>query len=179
MWQWATSYSAVVSALMQENAVSLAAHRSTFMRRLLEGAHPSAALPTLLAEHGVDGSHRSLRNRDRFDDHARRGGVSRTAARARLFRAIAKNGNLGATPLSGAAIPQTIRRRAQYGLRPHRPRQARRSLTQAGFVTQGTQNGVDGSAIARQTGHASLDSIEVYRREHTPLVANAVTDIGL
>ena len=49
----------------------------------------------------------------------------------------------------------------------------------AGFVTQGTRNGADGSAIARQTGHASLDSVEVYRREHAPLVGNAVNQIGL
>ncbi|OZE93204.1 integrase [Rhodococcus sp. 14-2686-1-2] len=123
---------------------------------------------------------RLLRNREPFMAHVCRGGVPRTAARTPLFRAIAKNGNLGATPLSGAAIHQTIRRRAEHAGFDHT------SLTKlgghslrAGFVTQGTRNGADGSAIARQTGHASLDSVEVYRREHAPLVGNAVTDIGL
>ena len=46
---------------------------------------------------------RLLRKRDPFNVHVCRGGVPRTAARAPLFRAIAKNGNLGAAALSGAA----------------------------------------------------------------------------
>jgi len=109
-----------------------------------------------------------------------RGGVPRTAARAPLFRAIAKNGNLGDTALSGAAIHQTIRRRADHaGFDPTALAKLGGHSLRAGFVTQGTRNGADGSAIARQTGHASLDSVEVYRREHTPLVGNAVNDIGL
>lgn len=37
----------------------------------------------------------------------------------------------------------------------------------------------NGASIARQTGHASLDSVEGYRREHAPLVGNAVNEIGL
>lgn len=57
MWHWATSYSAVVNAVMQEKAVSLAARRSTFLRRLIDGTHPSAALPALLAEFGVTAEH--------------------------------------------------------------------------------------------------------------------------
>ena len=40
---------------------------------------------------------RLLRKREPFNAHVCRGGVPRTAARAPLFRAIAKNGNLGAT----------------------------------------------------------------------------------
>ena len=123
---------------------------------------------------------RLLRKRELFDAHVCRGGVPRTAARAPLFRAIAKNGNLGDTPLSGAAIHQTIRRRADHaGFDPTALAKLGGHSLRAGFVTQGTRNGADGSAIARQTGHASLDSVEVYRREHTPLVGNAVNDIGL
>ena len=123
---------------------------------------------------------RLLRKRELFDAHVCRGGVPRTAARTPLFRAIAKNGNLGDTPLSGAAIHQTIRRRADHaGFDPTTLAKLGGHSLRAGFVTQGTRNGADGSAIARQTGHASLDSVEVYRREHAPLVGNAVTDIGL
>jgi integrase len=123
---------------------------------------------------------RLLRKRELFDAHVCRGGVPRTAARAPLFRAIAKNGNLGSTPLSGAAIHQTIRRRAEHaGFDPTALAKLGGHSLRAGFVTQGTRNGADGSAIARQTGHASLDSVEVYRREHAPLVGNAVIDIGL
>lgn len=123
---------------------------------------------------------RLLRKRDPFTGHVCRGGVPRTAARAPLFRAVAKNGNLGATALSGAAIHQTIRRRAEHaGFDPTAVAKLGGHSLRAGFVTQSTRNGADGSAIARQTGHASLDSVEVYRREHAPLIGNAVIDIGL
>ncbi|MDV6263963.1 integrase [Rhodococcoides yunnanense] len=123
---------------------------------------------------------RLLRKREPFDAHVCRGGVPRTAARSPLLRAIAKNGNLGISALSGAAIHQTIRRRAEHaGYDPTALANLGGHSLRAGFVTQGTRNGADGSAIARQTGHASLDSVEVYRREHAPLVGNAVTKIGL
>ncbi|OZF42702.1 site-specific integrase [Rhodococcus sp. 14-2470-1a] len=123
---------------------------------------------------------RLLRNAEPFGAHVCRGGVPRTAARAPLFRAVAKNGNLSATALSGAAIHQTIRRRADHaGFDPAALAKLGGHSLRAGFVTQGARNGADGSAIARQTGHASLDSVEVYRREHTPLLGNAVTQIGL
>ena len=123
---------------------------------------------------------RLLRKKEPFVAHVCRGGVPRTAARAPLFRAVAENGNLGAAALSGAAIHQTIRRRAEHaGYDPTALAKLGGHSLRAGFVTQGTRNGADGSAIARQTGHASLDSVEVYRREHAPLVGNAVTDIGL
>ncbi|KQU45880.1 hypothetical protein ASG84_11310 [Rhodococcus sp. Leaf278] len=68
MWHWATSYSAVVNAVMQENAVSLAAHRSSFMRRLLDGVHTPAALPALLAEHRIVADHRYYVACADFDD---------------------------------------------------------------------------------------------------------------
>ncbi|MDJ0396209.1 integrase [Rhodococcus sp. G-MC3] len=123
---------------------------------------------------------RLLRKPEPFGAHVCRGGVPRTAARAPLLRAIAQNGNLGSTALSGAAIHQTIRRRAaQAGFDPSALAKLGGHSLRAGFVTQSTRNGADGSAIARQTGHASLDSVEVYRREHAPLVGNAVTEIGL
>ena len=123
---------------------------------------------------------RLLRKQELFDTHVCRGGLPRTAARAPFFRAVAKNGNLGATALSGAAIHQTIRRRAEHaGYGPTALSKLGGHSLRAGFVTQGTRNGADGSAIARQTGHASLDSVEVYRRENAPLLGNAVTEIGL
>lgn len=82
-----------------------------------------------------------------------------------MLRAVAKNGNLGTAALSGAAIHQTIRRRAEHaGYDPAALAKLGGHSLRAGFVTQGTRNGADGSAIARQTGHASLDSVEVYRR---------------
>ncbi|GAA1457008.1 hypothetical protein GCM10009619_08530 [Williamsia maris] len=58
MWHWATSYSAVINAVLQEDAVSLAARRSTFLRRLVEGEFVPTSLPARLAEHGVQPDHR-------------------------------------------------------------------------------------------------------------------------
>ena len=134
-------------------------------------AHDAGGRPSVI---------RLLRKREPFTGHVCRGGVPRTAARTPLFRAVAKNGNLGATPLSGAAIHQTIRRRADHAcFDPTALAKLGGHSLRAGFVTQGTRNGADGSAIARQTGHASLDSVEVYRREHAPLLGNAVNGIGL
>ena len=107
---------------------------------------------------------RLLRKPELFDAHVCRGGVPCTAAWAPLLRPIATNGNLGDTALSGAAIHQTIRRAA--------PRMSAPTLLpwrnwggyslRARFVTRGIRNGADGSAIVRQTGHTSLDSVEIY-----------------
>lgn len=49
----------------------------------------------------------------------------------------------------------------------------------AGFVTQAFRNGAEAHAIMRQTGHTTPGMLEVYAREHAPLIGNAVTDIGL
>ena len=123
---------------------------------------------------------RLLRSREPFDDHICRGGVPRTAARSPLFRAIAKNGNLGATALSGAAIHATIQRRAEHaGYDPTLVAQLGGHSLRAGFVTQGFRNGSDAHAIARQTGHSSMAMLELYARENAPLIGNAVNDIGL
>ncbi len=123
---------------------------------------------------------RLLRGRDPFNEHVCRGGVPRTAARAPLFRAIAKNGNLGTTPLSGAAIHKTIRRRAE---RAHYDAALVTQLgghsLRSGFVTQAFRNGADAHAIMRQTGHTTPAMLEQYARENAPLIGNAVNEIGL
>lgn len=54
------------------------------------------------------------------------------------------------------------------------PRPERTCTGRAGFVTRGTRNGADGSAIARQAGHASLDSVETYRRDSGTVVGDFV-----
>ncbi|MGU3438421.1 integrase [Actinomycetes bacterium M1A6_2h] len=123
---------------------------------------------------------RLLRGREPFDDHVCRGGVPRTAARAPLFRAIAKNGNLGAAALCGAAVHATIRRRAEHAdYDPTLVAQLGGHSLRAGFVTQGFRNGSDAHAIARQTGHSSMAMLELYARENAPLLGNAVNNIGL
>nr|WP_329955996.1 integrase [Rhodococcus fascians] len=123
---------------------------------------------------------RLLRKREPFTEHICRGEYLAPPPAHRCSGPSRKNGNLGATAVSGAAIHQTIRRRAEHArYNPTAVSKLGGHSLRAGFVTQGTRNGADGSAIARQTGHASLDSVEVYRREHAPLQGNAVTDIGL
>lgn len=103
---------------------------------------------------------RLLRKRTLFGRHVCRGGVPRTAARAPIPRAVAKNGNLGGTPLFGAAIHQTIRRRAEHaGYDPTALAKPGGHSLRAGFVTQGTRNGADGSAMpARPAAPASTRS---------------------
>lgn len=123
---------------------------------------------------------RLLRGRDPFDDHVCRGGVPRAAARVPLFRAIAKNGNLGTTPLSGAAIHKTIRRRGERaGYDATLVSQLGGHSLRYGFVTQAFRNGADAHAIMRQTGHSTPAMLERYSRENAPLMGNAVTEIGL
>jgi len=137
----------------------------------------------ILAAHdtyGRPGVIRLLRNTPPFDGHVCKGAVPRTRARSSLFRSIQKNGNLSETALSGAAIHKAVRRRAgQAGYDPAVVAQLGGHSLRAGFVTQAVRNGRSAQAIMRQTGHTTPAMIEVYTRENAPLIANAVTDIGL
>jgi integrase len=49
----------------------------------------------------------------------------------------------------------------------------------AGFVTEAFRAGADAHSIMRQTGHRDPKMLEVYAREHAPLVGNAVTRLDL
>ncbi|MGU3433213.1 site-specific integrase [Actinomycetes bacterium M1A6_2h] len=123
---------------------------------------------------------RLLRGREPFDSHVCHGGAPRTVARAPLFRAVVKNGNLSTTPLSGSAIHKTIRRRAEHaGFDTQLLSQLGGHSLRAGFVTQAFRNGSQAHAIMRQTGHTSPAMLELYARENAPLIGNAVNDIGL
>jgi integrase len=137
----------------------------------------------VLAAHdtyGRPGVIRLLRTAPPFDGHVCKGAVPRTAVRAPLFRSIRKNGNLSETGLSGSAVPWVIRRRAeQAGYDENVVAQLGGHSLRAGFVTQAVRNGRNAQAIMRQTGHSTAAMIEVYTRENAPLIANAVTDIGL
>ena len=123
---------------------------------------------------------RLLRTAPPFEGHVCRTGLPRMRARAPLFRAIAKNGNLSDTALSGASVHAAIRRRAAAaGYDENVVAQLGAHSLRAGFVTQAFRNGADAHAIMRQTGHVTPAMVELYAREHTPLVGNAVTEIGL
>ena len=123
---------------------------------------------------------RLLRTAPGFDGHLCRGAVPTVSTHTPLFRSIAKNGNLSTTTLSGAAVHAAVRRRAAAAGYDETlvARLGGHSL-RAGFVTQAFRNGADAHAIMRQTGHKTPGMLEVYAREHAPLIGNAVTDIGL
>ncbi|MCD7052815.1 site-specific integrase [Rhodococcus sp. BH2-1] len=123
---------------------------------------------------------RLLRTADPFDGHVCRGARPRTTGSAPLLRAIRKNGNLSTTPLSGAAVHAAIRRRAtRAGYDLELVAQLGGHSLRAGFVTQAFRNGASAHAIMRQTGHTTPGMLEVYAREHAPLIGNAVTHLGL
>ncbi|WP_137725796.1 tyrosine-type recombinase/integrase [Prescottella subtropica] len=123
---------------------------------------------------------RELATAEPFTRHVCRGnGMSPMDGAAPVFRRIDKHGNVGTTPLSGAAIHTVIRDRARAAgfsdaeverLGGHSPR--------AGFVTEALSQGASAHAIMRQTGHASPATVEIYARERTPAQNNAVTELG-
>ncbi|ETT27864.1 integrase family protein [Rhodococcus rhodochrous ATCC 21198] len=134
-------------------------------------AHDAGARPAVI---------RLLRTAEPFAAHVCRGTRPRTGGAAPLLRAIRRNGNLSTTPLSGAAVHQAIRRRAeQAGYDPDLVAQLGGHSLRAGFVTQAFRNGASAHAIMRQTGHTTPAMLEVYAREHAPLLGNAVTNLGL
>ncbi|CCQ18463.1 putative integrase [Rhodococcus sp. AW25M09] len=115
-----------------------------------------------------------------FDSHLCRGTLPTADKLSPLFRSIRKNGNLSDTALSGAAVHAAIRRRAaRAGYDPETVAQLGGHSLRAGFVTQAFRNGSDAHAIMRQTGHATPGMVEIYAREHAPLIGNAVNDLGL
>ncbi|AXY49226.1 hypothetical protein YT1_p10025 (plasmid) [Rhodococcus ruber] len=123
---------------------------------------------------------RLLRGAEPFTAHVCRGPRPRTVPDAPLLRSIRKNGNVSATALSGAAVHHAIRRRAeQAGYDPDLVAQLGGHSLRAGFVTQAFRNGASAHAIMRQTGHTTPAMLEVYAREHAPLINNAVTNLGL
>ena len=97
-----------------------------------------------------------------------------------FFPVIHKTGTIGIRAMSGDAVNEMIRRRATTAgfTSAHTALLGGHSL-RAGFVTEAFRQGADAHAIMRQTGHRSPAMLEVYAREHAPLVGNAVTRLGL
>jgi integrase len=97
-----------------------------------------------------------------------------------LFATVHKTGAIGARAMSGDAIAEMIQRRAAAaGFTPAQVDKLGGHSLRAGFVTEAFRQGADAHAIMRQTGHRSPVMLEVYAREHAPLVGNAVTRLGL
>ncbi len=97
-----------------------------------------------------------------------------------VFPTVHKTGGIGAAAMSGDAVNEMIPRRAeQAGFNPTQITLLGGHSLRAGFVTEAFRQGADAHAIMRQTGHRSPAMLEVYAREHAPLVGNAVTRLGL
>jgi len=97
-----------------------------------------------------------------------------------LFPRVHATGAVGATAMTGHAVNEMIHRRAAAtGFTPAQVTQLGGHSLRAGFVTEAFRAGADAHAIMRQTGHRSPVMLEVYAREHAPLVGNAVTRLGL
>ena len=97
-----------------------------------------------------------------------------------LFPPVHATGAIGATAMTGHAIAEMIQRRAAAaGFTPAQVDKLGGHSLRAGFVTEAFRAGADAHAIMRQTGHRSPVMLEVYAREHAPLVGNAVTRLGL
>ncbi len=97
-----------------------------------------------------------------------------------LLRTVHRTGRIGQGPVTGHAIREIIRRRAdEAGYTPAQIQRLGGHSLRAGFVTEAFRQGADAHAIMRQTGHRSHAVLETYAREHAPLVGNAVTKLGL
>ena len=97
-----------------------------------------------------------------------------------LFPSVHKGGAIGGKPMTGHAVNEMIRRRAdQAGFTPAQTQRLGGHSLRSGFVTEAFRAGADAHAIMRQTGHRSPAMLEVYARENAPLMGNAVTRLGL
>ena len=97
-----------------------------------------------------------------------------------LFLSVHGTGVIRTQPMSGDAVYAMIRTRAeQAGYTTTDVGRLGGHSLRAGFVTEAFRAGADAHQIMRQTGHRSPAVLEGYAREHAPLVANAVTKIGL
>jgi site-specific recombinase XerD len=97
-----------------------------------------------------------------------------------VFPTVHKTGAIGPAAMSGDAVNEMIRRRAeQAGFTAAQIALLGGHSLRAGFVTEAFRQGADAHSIMRQTGHRSPVMLEVYAREHAPLMGNAVTRLGL
>lgn len=97
-----------------------------------------------------------------------------------LFRVVHRGGRIYPRPMSGDAVNQLIARRAEAaGWPPEKIALLGGHSLRAGFITEGFRAGAHPAAIMRQTGHRNPAQLETYRREHTPLIGNAVLQLDL
>ncbi len=87
-----------------------------------------------------------------------------------LFPTVHRTGQPSKKAMTGDAVAMMIQRRAA---------DAGGHSLRSGFVTEAFRAGADAHSIMRQTGHKDPKMLEVYAREHAPLVGNAVTRLDI
>lgn len=93
-----------------------------------------------------------------------------------LLCGVRKGGALNRSAVTGDGLHQIVKRRATTaGIEGPVGFHSLR----AGFVTQARRAGADTRAVRRQTRHGSDAMVELYDRDHAPLLGNAVTELGL
>ena len=93
-----------------------------------------------------------------------------------LFRSVDRHGNVG-DRLTGQSVTLVIRRAATVA--KIEDSQLSGHSLRAGFATTAAANGASEAAIARQTGHRSMEVLRRYIRHGTVFTDNAVTQVGL
>ena len=122
---------------------------------------------------------RLIKADDPFEEHICDAPLPRTRASRALFRSIRKNGNLSATPISGASIHLAVRRQARLaGYDEEFVAGLGVQSLRAGFIAQAVRNKADAQSILRQTGHAGHGALQRYASAE-PHGDNAVTRLGL
>ena len=122
---------------------------------------------------------RLIKAAEPFEEHICAARLPRTRARSPFFRSIRKNGNLSATPLSGASIHLAVRRRAGLaGYDDDFVAGLGAQSLRAGFIAQALRNKADVASILRQAGQVSHACLQRYAPAE-PGVHNAVTGLGL
>ncbi|QNK79470.1 site-specific integrase [Nakamurella sp. PAMC28650] len=97
-----------------------------------------------------------------------------------LFPTVHRAGQPSRKAMTGDAVAAMIKRRAAAaGFTPAQVDLLGGHSLRSGFVTEAFRAGADAHSIMRQTGHKDPKMLEVYAREHAPLVGNAVTKLNL
>ncbi len=96
-----------------------------------------------------------------------------------LFPTVHKMGRPGKVMTGDAVAVMIQRRAAAAGFTAAQVDLLGGHSLRSGFVTEAFRAGADAHSIMRQTGHRDPKMLEVYAREFTPLVGNAVLKLDL
>ena len=102
--------------------------------------------------------------------------LARLSEEAAVLCGACNGGALGQASITGDGLHIMVKRRARVA-----------GITgpvgfhslRAGFVTQARRAGEDTRAVRRQTRRSSDAMVELYDRDHAPLIGNAVMNVGL